>query len=95
MFSEIFCSVSGKVHGVGFRAFVESVARERAVMGWVRNNQKSGTVEILFQGIPDVLKACIEDLQKGSVLSRVESVAVDWRTPEVQYDDFKVLATEG
>ncbi len=91
MFSEIFCVVSGKVHGVGFRAFVESVARERGVTGWVRNDLSKGTVELVFQGIPDVLKECIEDLHIGSVLSRVESVAVDWRTPKEQFSDFKIL----
>jgi len=95
MFSEIYCTISGRVHGVGFRAFVEGVARERGVTGWVRNNREKGTVELVFQGFPDVLKVCTEDLQRGSVLSRVESVAVDWRTPAVQYDDFQVLPTGG
>ncbi len=93
MFSEIFCIVSGRVHGVGFRAYVEGVARERGVTGWVRNDMGKGTVELVFQGIPDVLKECIEDLQRGSVLSKVESVAVDWRTPKEQYVDFKILAS--
>jgi acylphosphatase len=92
MFSEIFCVITGKVQGVGFRVYVESVSRERGVTGWVRNNREKGTVEVLFQGVPDVLKECIEDLQSGSVLSRVESVAVDWRTPKEQFSEFKVLA---
>jgi acylphosphatase len=92
MFSEIYCVISGKVQGVGFRAFVETIARERGVTGWVRNDSEKGTVELVFQGIPDVLKACIEDLHSGSVLSRVESVAVDWRTPRDQATEFKILA---
>ena len=92
MFSEIYCVISGKVHGVGFRAFVESVAREYGVTGWVRNNNENGTVEVLMQGIPDVLKECTEMLQSGSVLSKVESVGVDWRTPKEQFDEFKVIA---
>jgi acylphosphatase len=92
MFSEIFCSISGKVHGVGFRACVEMIARERGVTGWVRNNNEKGTVELVFQGIPDILKECVEDLHRGSVLSRVESVAVDWRTPKEQLEDFRILA---
>lgn len=93
MFSEVYCIVSGKVQGVGFRAFVESVAREHSVTGWVRNDHKKGTVEIVFQGIPDVLKECIEDLHRGSVLSRIESIAVDWRSPQKLFDDFKVIAS--
>lgn len=92
MFSEIYCVVSGKVQRVGYRAYVESIAREHGVTGWVRNDYEKGTVEVLFQGIPDVLKECLADLQRGSVLSRVEGVAVDWRTPQKQFDDFKVIA---
>jgi acylphosphatase len=92
MFSEIYCVVSGKVRRVGYRAYLESVARERGVTGWVRNDDEREVVEVLMQGIPDVLKLCIEDLHQGSVLSRVESVSVDWRTPREQFDDFKVIA---
>ncbi len=92
MFTEIYCVVSGRVHRVGYRAHVETIARERAVTGWVKNDLKRGTVEIVLQGYPDVLKQCIEDLHQGSVLAKVESVAVDWRTPRDQFDDFKVIA---
>ena len=94
MFSEIYCVITGRVQGVGFRAYVESVARDAGVSGWVVNRE-DGSVHVLMQGIPDVLKTCIEDLQNGSVLSRVESVAVDWRTPREQCDDFKVIAGYG
>jgi acylphosphatase len=92
MFSEIYCVITGKVHGVGFRAFVESIANTYAVTGWVRNNNDTGAVEVLMQGIPDVLKACTEALNTGSVLSKVESMSVDWRTPREQFDEFKVIA---
>jgi acylphosphatase len=92
MFSEIYCVITGKVHGVGFRAFVENIARERGVTGWVRNDTEKGIVEVVFQGIPDVLKECTLDLHRGSVLSKVDSVAIDWRTPKQQLEEFKILA---
>ena len=91
MFTEIYCIVTGKVQRVGFRAFVESIAREHGVFGWVQNRE-DGTVHVLLQGLPDILKRCSEDLQTGSVLSKVDSVAVDWRTPAEQFDEFKVLS---
>lgn len=94
MFSEIYCVITGRVQRVGFRAFVESVAREREVVGWV-HNREDGTVHVLMQGLPDVLKECTEDLQTGSVLSRVDSVAVDWRTPGEQFNEFKILSGYG
>lgn len=91
MFSEIYCVITGKVQGVGFRAFVESLANTYRVTGWVRNNKETGAVEVLMQGIPDVLKECTEALNTGSVLSKVASMSVDWRTPREQLDDFKVI----
>ena len=90
MFSEIYCIVSGKVQRVGYRAFVESLARKHQLSGWVKNRE-DGCVEILFQGIPDELKHAIEGLHEGSVLAHVASVGVDWRTPREQFDDFKVI----
>lgn len=91
MFSEIYCVMTGRVQRVGFRAFVESVASLHGVTGWVQNRE-DGSVHIVLQGLPDVLKRCSEDLQNGSVLSRVESSAVEWRTPQEQFDDFRILS---
>lgn len=91
MFSEIHCVVKGKVQGVGYRNFIERYTDEKGLFGWIKNNT-DGSVEILIQGTPDELKECIEILNQGSILSRVESLSVDWRTPGVQYSEFKVLA---
>ncbi len=90
MFSEIYCIVSGKVQRVGYRDFVEKLAREFRLTGWVKNRDE-GTVELVLQGIPDNLKAAVEFLNQGSVLSKVDSMSVDWRTPKEQFDTFKVL----
>lgn len=90
MFSEVYCIVSGKVQNVGFRAYVERVANEQGVTGYVENKD-DGSVCALFQGIPEVLKRCTEALHEGSVLSRVEGVAVEWRTPKERYDEFKLI----
>lgn len=90
MFSEIHCIVKGKVQMVGYRDFVQRLAKKLNLTGWVKN-MDDGSVEVLAQGIPDDLKACIEELNSGSVLAKVESIAVDWRTPAEQFDDFVVI----
>ena len=41
--------VHGRVHGVGFRAFVSRAAQSRGVSGWVRN-RVDGTVEVVVEG---------------------------------------------
>ena len=92
MFSEIYCIAKGKVQGVGYRYSIEQHATTRGLCGWVRN-RNDGSVEVLIQGTPDDLKECIEVMNQGSPLSAVESVAVDWRTPETQFTEFKVIAS--
>jgi acylphosphatase len=47
-------------------------------------------VRVVAQGTPDALKALIDRLNEGSVLSRVAQVAVTWRSPSRQFDDFSV-----
>lgn len=90
MFSEIHCVVSGKVQRVGYRDYIECYAKEQELFGWIMNHE-NGTVEIVLQGTPDELKACIEVLNQGSLLACVENMIIDWRSPEKQYDEFKVL----
>ncbi len=92
MFSEIYCVVKGKVQGVGYRDFIERYAREQELFGWIKNNE-DGSVTVVIQGTPDQLKSCIEVLNQGSSLAHVDSLSVDWRTPEKQFDEFRVISS--
>jgi len=83
-------TVSGKVQGVQYRDYVQASAGELGLKGFVRNN-KNGTVFVLAQGEPDVLKNFAEYLNEGSVLSVVESVSIEWGTAKETYDDFSVF----
>jgi len=87
--TELYCVVSGKVQNVAYRTYVQDSAGELLITGWTRN-LSDGTVEVLAQGMPDVLKEFVEYLHEGSLLSLVESVAIDWRTVKVVYDDFSI-----
>lgn len=89
MFSEIYCVVKGKVQRVGYRDFVEQYAKEHNLSGWIKNNA-DGSVAAVIQGTPEELKDCIEILNRGSLLAKVETLSIDWRTPAKQFDDFSV-----
>lgn len=62
--------VSGKVQGVGFRAFVQGIARQYGLSGWVRN-LSSGQVEVLVCGLKESLHAFQRDLKRGPLRARV------------------------
>ena len=65
--------VSGRVQGVGFRAFVQSVASQEKLRGWVRN-LNDGRVEILAQGPLASTKRLQESVQKGPQSAHVTQV---------------------
>lgn len=87
MFSEIHAIVSGRVQMVMYRDFAQRKARKLDLVGTVEN-LKNGTVEVVAQGTPESLKRYIEYLNEGSVLARVDDVAVVWRDPTDSFDDF-------
>lgn len=86
---EMRCVVSGKVQAVAYRAFVETSAVELGLAGYVVN-LPDGTVEVVAQGDPSVLKEFVEYLHEGSLLSEVEGVAVEWGSIKKPLDDFSV-----
>jgi acylphosphatase len=62
--------VTGRVQGVGFRAFVAREAKLRRVEGWVRNCA-DGRVEAVFAGPAAVVEELIAACRVGPISSRV------------------------
>ena len=87
---ELRAIVTGKVQGVRYRTYVQESATNLSLIGYVKN-LPDGTVEVVAQGLPDTLKEFVEYLHEGSLLAKVESVAIDWGSPRVTYTEFSVL----
>lgn len=85
----MYCIVSGKVQGVRYRDYAQVSAGELGLTGWVKN-LSDGTVAVLAQGLPEVLKEFVEYLHEGSLRAQVAAVSVEWRTAKVVYDDFSI-----
>jgi len=84
------CTIYGKVQGVQYRVYAQDSAVELNLVGYVKNNS-DGSVEVLAQGLPDVLKEFVEYLYEGSLLAKVESVSVEWQTARKTFTEFSVL----
>lgn len=67
--------VTGRVQGVGFRAYVRREARALGVDGWVRN-AADGSVEAEAMAETPVLEAFEDRLRQGPPASRVAAVEV-------------------
>lgn len=81
--------VSGRVHGVLFRAETRREARRRNVTGWVRN-LPDGRVEALFEGEQESVKMLIEFCKYGPPSARVTNVDVVWESYSGEFRDFEI-----
>src|SRR5579863_2793432 len=66
-------TVTGRVQGVGYRAWVEHRARNHNLEGWVRN-RRGGSVEALFAGSAEVVSEMVEACRRGPSSARVDAV---------------------
>lgn len=82
--------ISGFVQGVGFRNFVKYIAKKFSLKGWVRN-LPDGRVEAQFYGEKDVIGKAIDRLWKGTFLSEVKNIDVEWLDDEKESEEFVVL----
>ena len=65
--------ISGRVQGVGYRAWAQKTARKLNLTGWVRN-LTDGTVEAVVRGPTEAVEKFVADCQAGPMLARVKSV---------------------
>lgn len=63
--------ISGRVQGVGYRAWTVAKAGELKLKGWVRN-RSDGTVEAVFSG--EHIDAMIEACKEGPPAARVTGI---------------------
>ena len=81
--------VSGRVQGVCYRDFTQTVARGEAVCGWVRNLPDRG-VEAILQGNPVAVARVIQQMRLGPPAARVTDIRVDMHPAEVLHAQFEI-----
>jgi acylphosphatase len=65
--------ITGRVQGVGFRAWTAHQAERRGLRGWVRN-RRDGSVEALVIGEADAVEAMVEACRRGPSMAWVDGV---------------------
>lgn len=65
--------ITGRVQGVGYRAWTVEQAQSRGLNGWVRN-RRDGTVEAVFSGDADMLDAMLQACTDGPPLAQVVDI---------------------
>jgi acylphosphatase len=81
--------VSGRVQGVGFRAYVLQIGYSLGLLGWVRNVGYD-RVETVAEGFREVLEQFIQLVRKGPRASRVDDIQVSWEEPRKTFKRFEI-----
>ena len=80
--------ITGRVQGVGYRAWTVEEARRRGLSGWVRN-LADGDVEAVFSGPAAIVDDMVAACRRGPSSARVDHVMIE--VAEVVSGAFKVL----
>ena len=67
--------ISGRVQGVGYRAWCRHTATGLGLSGWVRNTP-NGEVEAVFSGRAEVVDRMLINCAEGPGWARVEEVRI-------------------
>ncbi len=81
--------ITGRVQGVGFRAWTEQRAGRLGLAGWVRNTS-DGAVEAVFSGEAEAVTAMLDACRKGPQGARVDGVE-DLGPVRVEAGPFRTL----
>jgi acylphosphatase len=89
--------ITGRVQGVGYRAWVDHQARNHDLEGWVRN-RRDGSVEALFSGPADIVSDMVARCRRGPSTARVDAIRDEVTSPDALNlrragERFSVLST--
>ena len=68
--------VSGRVQGVGFRFFTESIANKYGLKGYVRNT-RDNRVEILCQGEKEDIDLFVSEVSRGPAFAVITDIKIE------------------
>jgi acylphosphatase len=81
--------VTGRVQGVGFRAFVQQSGVLFNLTGWVRNVGYE-SVETVAEGRRERLEKFAEAVKTGPRAGRVDETRIEWETASGEFQNFGV-----
>lgn len=81
--------VTGRVQGVGFRAFVQQTAEKLGLKGWVRNSSRD-QVETIAEGNSQSLNQFLESVTSGPRSARVNETQFEWQKPTGEHISFEI-----
>ena len=85
----LYARVTGRVQGVGYRAFCADEATRLNITGYARNLDDGVTVEVVGESDEMTLRAYVERLREGPAFSRVDDVRFRWEDHTGEFRGFE------
>jgi acylphosphatase len=90
MKKQLQANITGRVQMVMYRDFAQRKARKLGLVGTVQNLD-DGSVVVVAEGDETVLSEYVECLNKGSILSKVKNVRIEWLEADGKFSDFIII----
>jgi len=85
--------ISGKVQGVGFRYWLQRLAIEKNICGWVKN-KTSGNVEALIVGEEKKVRELIKLCEMGPGSAKIDYVQINDYNKDYIKKDFDIVKSD-
>ena len=85
--------ISGKVQGVGFRYWLQRLAIEKNICGWVKN-KTSGNVEALIVGEEKEIQELIKLCEMGPGSAKIDYVQINDYNKDYIKKDFDIVKSD-
>ena len=82
--------ISGKVQGIGFRYWLQRLAIEKNICGWVKN-KTSGNVEALIVGEKKEIQELIKLCEMGPSSAKIDYVQINDYNKDYIKKDFDII----
>ena len=82
--------ISGKVQGVGFRYWMQNLAIENNISGWIKN-KSSGDVEALIIGQEKEVQKLIKQCKIGPSLATIQNIQINDYDQDYSAEGFNIF----
>ena len=87
----ILAKATGRVQGVGYRAFCADEAVRMHIEGYARNLNDGRTVEVVGEADEPTLRRFVERLREGPPMAHVADVEFRWEEPTGEFAGFETV----
>ncbi|MCD6230946.1 MAG: acylphosphatase [Dehalococcoidia bacterium] len=88
--AQVRAIIQGRVQGVFYRYFVQDIANNLALKGYVCNLPGGNAVEVIAEGNQEQLEQLVKQLEIGPPSAKVKKIQTEWSGYSGQFNRFSI-----